>query len=552
MRSEEQHLARPRPEAKQREQEEVGELVGADDLLRLLGDGTVATGRNELGRDRRLEDVPEHLSLGRVCVVLRHPGHQTADERLGDARVDVVHRDVVAREGGEAEGELGEVPCADDDAALLVGQVHEDLGALPGLQVLEGDALAILGIEPDVADVLLARRADVDLPELRPRSSGQSVSALARPLRRAEGGHRHRKDAAAVEAQQFEGPHRDQKSERRVEPPREAEHDALRRDVLETAGQPCGLDREDLPTALVQRGRVGGDEGVGVDDALEAVRRRGGDGLEGNHPIVRLGGVDRIGERCLPRALHAQALGVDVRDDELPVAPETLSLGQEHAVLRHHQVAVENEVGRRLVHAGVGVDVAGQGAARLLTHQLPAVVGLRHEHRRRGGVEKNRGPGHRMDRARRDRGPEVLADLHSQRHPRLFRHLEKKVDPEGHGLAGEPDVALPRLSRRREPSLLVVLPVAGQVGLGNHTQQLAALEHGGRVEQPSRLLDREAHDHDGRHGLGLAAETLEGALGPGDESGQTEEEVAAGVAGEAELGQDHDLRPALVRLEHGF
>jgi hypothetical protein len=58
------------------------------------------------------------------------------------------------------------------ERALLVGKVHQDLGALAGLEVLEGDAFGVARIETDVLDVLRAGGADVDLAEARPHGGG--------------------------------------------------------------------------------------------------------------------------------------------------------------------------------------------------------------------------------------------------------------------------------------------------------------------------------------------------------------------------------------------
>ncbi len=134
--------------------------------------------------------------LGRV--VVGDPAHEAPHQGLGNAPVHVVHGDVVAGEGGEPEGELGEIAGAHDDPALLVGEVHEHLGALPGLEVLEGDARTVVGVQADVADVLLAGRPDVDLPQLGPGRLRESVGVSPGALRGAKGRHRHREDPLAV------------------------------------------------------------------------------------------------------------------------------------------------------------------------------------------------------------------------------------------------------------------------------------------------------------------------------------------------------------------
>jgi hypothetical protein len=109
-------------------------------------------------------------------------------------------------------------------------------------------------------------------------------------------------------------------------------------------------------------------------------------------------------------------------------------------------------------------------------------------------------------------------------------------------LPREPDLSVARLARRREPALLVVFLVAGQERLGHHPQDPSRLQHRGRVEEPPALQHGQADDDDHRPRLRLAQQPLERALGPGHERRQAEEEVAAGVARDPELGQHQHLR----------
>jgi hypothetical protein len=260
--------------------------------------------------------------------------------------------------------------------------------------------------------------------------------------------------------------------------------------------------------------------------------------------------VNGVGERGLPRALDAQALQVDVARHEVAVALEALALREQHAVLRDHQVPAEHDVGRRLVDAGVGVHVRGERPARLLAYELAAILGFPHEVVRRRRVQDHRRPRHGVARARRDRRPEVLADLDGERHARLVAQLEQQVGPEGSGLPREPHVCFARLARGREPALLVVLLVARQKRLGHDAQDAPALQHGRGVEEPVALQHRQTDDQDHRPRLRLAQQPLERALGAGYERRQAEEEVPARVAGEPELGQHQHLRAFVGRLAH--
>ena len=180
-------------------------------------------------------------------------------------------------------------------------------------------------------------------------------------------------------------------------------------------------------------------------------------------------------------------------------------------------------------------------------HQLAPILCLAHQVVRGRRVQDHRRPRHRVPRARRDRRPQVLADLDGDRDRRLVAQLEQQVRPEGRRLPRQPNVAFARLARRREPALLVVLLVAGEERLGHDAQDPPRLQHRGCVEEPPALEHRKADDHDHRPRLRLAQQPFERALGPGHERRQAEEEVPARVAGDPELGQHQHLRPLVRR-----
>ena len=105
--------------------------------------------------------------------------HEVAHERLRHADVHVVHRHVVAVERHPAERHLGEVAGADDEAARLVGEVHQDLRALAGLRVLEDDVVLVL-VVTDVVEVRAHRWRDVDLAHGHGRARRIRPRALSR------------------------------------------------------------------------------------------------------------------------------------------------------------------------------------------------------------------------------------------------------------------------------------------------------------------------------------------------------------------------------------
>ena len=132
---------------------------------------------------------------------------------------------MVAVVGGPAERQLGEVAGADDEAALLVGHVHEDLRALARLGVLVGDVVDGL-VVPDVGEVLAHGGGDANLAQLSAHGTGELAGVVVGAVRSAEAGHGHRDDAVARKSQQVEGAHGHEQGERGVQAAREADHRA--------------------------------------------------------------------------------------------------------------------------------------------------------------------------------------------------------------------------------------------------------------------------------------------------------------------------------------
>ena len=74
----------------------------------------------------------------------------------------------VAGEGAEAQGQLREVAGADHEAALLVGEVHQDLRPLAGLQILVGSARAVGRVQADRKNFMEAKSFYERLVEITP------------------------------------------------------------------------------------------------------------------------------------------------------------------------------------------------------------------------------------------------------------------------------------------------------------------------------------------------------------------------------------------------
>ena len=519
------------------------ELVGAHQVLGLLGD-LALDGGEKLRGDGGVQDVGEDAGeLGvLLLLVVADEAHQMADQGLGDAGVDGVVAHVVAVVGTPAQGQLGEVAGADDQANRLVGDVHEDLGPLPGLAVFKGDVVVGHGLA-DVLEVDLHRPADVDGLEGAAQPLGQQYRVGLGAVGGAEAGHGDGDDVGGGAAEHLHGHRRDEDGQGGVQAAGEAHHRRLGVGVLQPLLEPQGGHVQDLVAPLRPVGLVLGDEGGGGDgpgqvgvaqvqvkaDPPQALLLR--QGLEGIQPLP----------------LGAQAVHVDLADGE---AGGKALLGEEDAVFGDHVVASEDQVGGGLPLPGVGVDVAAQQPARLPRHQGAAVGGL--AHRLVGGGEVEDEGGARPGRPDGGglRRPQVLADLHADDQPGQLGAVEEVAVRQADLLAAQGEGDL-RSGAGGEPAPLVELAVVGQMGLGHQAQDLALVEDGGAVVELAvpGVPDGQADGGDHVQVLGGLQDGPEPFLST-PEQGGLEEKVPAGVAGEAQLGEGEDLHPLLGGLPH--
>jgi hypothetical protein len=210
-----------------------------------------------------------------------------------------------------------------------------------------------------------------------------------------------------------------------------------------------------------------------------SLRVRGSEGTYGKRWYSRgnavAAGADAVPERRLPHPLLREPFEVDLGGDDLGVLVEALRLGQHVAVLGDQGVAVPGEVGGGLAGAGRRVQVRRQAPRRLHRHELAAIAGL--ADRERGGreVQQDRRAGQRGVRGRRDRHPDVLADLDVDRQQRLLLALEQDAAAERDvGLAEQVDAVAGRRLRRLELARLVVLAIVRQERLRDEAEDLAS------------------------------------------------------------------------------
>ena len=286
----------------------------------------------------------------------------------------------------------------------------------------------------------------------------------------------------------------------RIETAGDAEHDLLDAGRREPLHERRDLDAVDLGTALVTGRRIGWHVGKAVDAAAQRARRHVVDRqVEQDRPEAckqRLVPRHRLAEGVLPHPLARDALEVDISGEQVRAVDEALRLREQLSALVDQRLAIPGEIGARLADAGRGVEIGRLATRRLLGDELVPVVGL--ADRDVGGreVDQHRRAGQCGEGRRRNRHPEVLADLGMQSQQRHVAGLEDQVVAERNARAEQHDVARDRVVGRGELAGLVELAVVGQIGLRQHAEHLAPAQHDGAVEEA--VVDAQRHADDGQ------------------------------------------------------
>ena len=301
------------------------------------------------------------------------------------------------------------------------------------------------------------------------------------------------------------------------------------------------LDLEDQLAALGAGGRIAGDERSGGDGAGECrlVQRHG----------ERNGGM-ACGIRAECRTAAALALHAPEVQHGLGVAgAEGLCLGQQRAVFTDEIMRGKDHIRRGFAVPGIRIEIGAQQACGLLADELAAVFRLADGFVTCREIGKHRCPGQRMAGARRQRGPEVLADLHTEAEVRHFAAAEQQVRAEGDGRAAQCDAA--RFGRcGGEVTQLIELCVVRQMGLRHKAEQRPMADHGGAVIECAVHADRQADDGDELERFACAENVPQALLG-GIQQRLLQKQVRAGIAGEPKLRENGKRRAVLRGLLHG-
>lgn len=222
-----------------------------------------------------------------------------AHKRLGHARVDGIHAHVVTVIGSPAECQLRQVARADDKAASLIGQIHQNLRALAGLAVLVGHVLHGR-IVLNVLEVLLHGRVDRNLAEAHAKVASERLGIRLGTMRRAKAGHGHGSDACARQPQRIKGAHGHKQCQRGVQAARKTDDSRLGTRMGKAGLEAGGLQVEDGLAALGQVAMVGRHKGRARENAVD-IAGIAQDRLFGQHALKR-----KLNGRGLRRIVRAR------------------------------------------------------------------------------------------------------------------------------------------------------------------------------------------------------------------------------------------------------
>ena len=318
-----------------------------------------------------------------------------------------------------AQRQLGQVARAQHDAAQVVGQAEQVVGAQARLDVLEGDIVRGLTLAVGVADVgqhLRGRRADVDLLEGRAQVLAQQGRVRLRALGRSKTGQRVAQNVRARSPQQVHRAGGHDQRVRRIQAARDPDDDLWVADRAQALDQAGDLNVVGLVAVLLQARGVVGDEGEAVDRSLQAqvgARRieRDLDLLGGQALVPREVALCIVRERILALALGAQALQVHVGDRDVRALLEALADRQAFPGLVNHGLAVPSQIRAGLAHAGRRVDVGRRAARGHRAHHEFAVRAASDRDRGRRQVRQDGRARERQFGGGSDGHPHVLADL---------------------------------------------------------------------------------------------------------------------------------------------
>lgn len=191
---------------------------------------------------------------------------------------------------------------------------------------------------------------------------------------------------------------------------------------------------------------------------------------------------DRIAKARGLRAIHPQAIEIDIGHCEVIVPSKAFGFGKQGSVLGNQGVAAENQVRAGLPRSGGRVHVTRQAPGRLLHDERTPIIRLRNRLVARGEIQTHGRAVKGLERTRGHGAPHVFADLYANHAACHVRATKEQIRSKGNRLAEQlHDVTDNSRSRCKEACVVKFL-VRRQIRLGNDAQHFTAMHDGSAIE----------------------------------------------------------------------
>ena len=179
------------------------QLVGSHQFFCFLGNLPLRR-RKKLRADRRVQYIQQCIPQPFLSAGIRVIADQMTDQGLWHRDIDGIHGHMIPVIGGPSESQLGKIPCSNDQAAALIGQIHQNLCPLSGLCIFIGHIMRSTVLS-DVSEMNRHRIFNTYLSERSSQFFRQSARVLVGSVRCSETGHCDRQNILSRKTQHVKG-----------------------------------------------------------------------------------------------------------------------------------------------------------------------------------------------------------------------------------------------------------------------------------------------------------------------------------------------------------
>ena len=219
-------------------------------------------------------------------------------------------------------------------------------------------------------------------------------------------------------------------------------------------------------------------------------------------------------------------------------------LSQQFIIFINQGVAIPCQISRRFSRAGGRVHVSSNAFARLGGTQVAAIFGFANGDIAGREIRQDSCPGEGGVGARRNRRPNIFANLYMQPESLDVLRLENQAIPERDVLSQKKNFAADGISAGGELALLVELTIIGQIGFRHEAQDTASVDHHAAVEQLPIESQRRANNEYRRQIFAFFNQTPDGRFA-GFEQRVLMKEILIGISRNPQLGENPIVRSML-------